>query len=206
MDGCGPGADVAEPGFVPIISSHETPISAFQDSSQTAVGIPCPHVDQERAQGDPSSSPKGSSSVDRRLIGESPRAVGSPALSFRRRQRLQGSRVFSNIRAVGEHRVCGSLIMNWLRISGSREVRLGIVTGRRIGGSVVRSRARRMMREAFRLFQHQIEPGVDIILVARASLVGRPLTGVSKDLLRCLREAGLWMNPTPTSSTSQCAS
>ncbi|MBL9139327.1 MAG: ribonuclease P protein component [Verrucomicrobiales bacterium] len=132
--------------------------------------------------------------------------MGSPDFSFRRRQRLQGSRVFANIRARGERRVCGSLIMNWLCHGGSREVRLGIVTGRRIGGAVVRSRARRLMREAFRLVQHQITPGVDIILVARASLADRPLAGVSKDLQRCLREARLWSPPVHPSPPSQCVS
>lgn len=96
--------------------------------------------------------------------------------------------------------------MNWLCHSDSREVRLGIVTGRRIGGAVVRSRARRMMREAFRQLQHQIQPGVDIILVARASLANRPLAGVSRDLQRCLREAKLWIPPGPPSASSPCVS
>ncbi|MCC7376632.1 MAG: ribonuclease P protein component [Verrucomicrobiales bacterium] len=132
--------------------------------------------------------------------------MGSPAFALPRRQRLKGSRVFANIRVAGDRRVCGCLIMNWLRINDSREVRLGIVTGRRIGGSVVRSRARRMMREAFRLLQNQIAPGVDIILVARASLVGRPLEGVSKDLQRCLRESGLWIRPPLTPPSPTCAS
>lgn len=70
-----------------------------------------------------------------------------------------------------------------------------MVTGRKLGGAVVRNRARRLMRTAFRLNQHRLAQPVALILVARASITERPLASVDRDLRRCLREAGLWSEP-----------
>lgn len=45
--------------------------------------------------------------------------------------------------------------------------RLGIRAGRRVGGAVTRSRVRRRLREAYRLKQHDLPTGLDVICVAR---------------------------------------
>ncbi len=44
--------------------------------------------------------------------------------------------------------------------------RLGLSIGRRVGGAVVRSRLKRLLREAFRLEQHALPPGFDLVVVA----------------------------------------
>lgn len=52
-----------------------------------------------------------------------------------------------------------------------RKNRCGIVTGKKIGNAVTRNRARRVIREAFRLFEHglrqQTDKRYDFIFVAR---------------------------------------
>lgn len=171
------------------IRNHETPIPAFQDSPQATVGIPCPHVHQERADRHSATAPEGSGASDGGLILSPP--VSLPRHRLGRGQRLKGSRAFGVVRTEGQRRVCGCLIMNWRCLGGGDRTRLGLVTSRRLGGAVVRSRARRLMREAFRLHQHEIRTPADIVLVARQSLVGRSLTEVVRDLRRCLREARL---------------
>jgi ribonuclease P protein component len=45
--------------------------------------------------------------------------------------------------------------------------RLGLSTPRRVGIAVVRNRLRRMLRESFRLLQHELPPGYDLIVVVR---------------------------------------
>jgi len=45
--------------------------------------------------------------------------------------------------------------------------RLGITVSRRMGGAVQRNRWKRLMREAFRLTQHQLPP-LDLVWIARA--------------------------------------
>jgi ribonuclease P protein component len=80
--------------------------------------------------------------------------------------------------------------MNW-RAAPNGQARVGVVTSRRVGSAVVRSRARRLLREAYRLNQHRVVPGLTLVLVARPSLAGKPLSTVVRDLERCLREADL---------------
>lgn len=52
-----------------------------------------------------------------------------------------------------------------------RRNRCGIVTGKKIGNAVTRNRARRVLREAFRLFDHKLtgltEKRFDLVFVAR---------------------------------------
>jgi ribonuclease P protein component len=48
-------------------------------------------------------------------------------------------------------------------------VRLGITTTRRFGGAVARNRARRLVREAFRLGILAVPPGTDLVVVPRAA-------------------------------------
>ena len=45
--------------------------------------------------------------------------------------------------------------------------RLGMAISRRVGGAVTRNRMRRRMREAFRLQQHDLGPGYDLVISAR---------------------------------------
>lgn len=59
----------------------------------------------------------------------------------------------------------------YLRPNKRRVNRLGIVTSKKIGNAVKRSRARRVIREAFRLFEPEIrrdgDKRYDFIIVAR---------------------------------------
>ncbi len=95
------------------------------------------------------------------------------------------------MRQGGGRLVCGCLIANWLRQPQAGQSRLGVVTSGKLGGAVVRNRARRLLRECFRLHQKQLAVPVDLVLVARPSLVGKGLAEVEKDFLTTLRKAGL---------------
>jgi ribonuclease P protein component len=70
-----------------------------------------------------------------------------------------------------------------------------VVTGRRIGGAVVRNRARRLLRETFRLHQYDLAAPVDLVLVARASIAGKRFADVERDFLTTLRKARMLKQP-----------
>ena len=51
--------------------------------------------------------------------------------------------------------------------NGLDHPRLGCSVSRKVGGAVVRNRYKRLFREAFRLSQHDLPRGVDLILIPR---------------------------------------
>jgi len=112
-------------------------------------------------------------------------------LGFARSQRLKHGRDFARTRQEGQRAVLGCLIANWRRLPADATTRLGVVTSKKIGGAVVRNRARRLMREAFRMHQRELTQPVDLVLVARQSIVGRGLADVEKDFLATMGRAGL---------------
>ena len=69
--------------------------------------------------------------------------------------------------------------------------RLGVTVSTKLGKAVVRNRVRRRLREIWRLNKKDMEPGWDIILVARVRAVDMSYQKLDKTYRRLLREAGL---------------
>lgn len=114
-----------------------------------------------------------------------------PALRLPRSRRIKQRGDFLRAKARGERVVCGCLIANLAPRPEAAGSRIGVVTSRKIGGAVQRSRARRLLREAFRLHQHHLTKPMDVVLVARQSIAGKKLAQVERDFLQTLRRAGL---------------
>lgn len=112
-------------------------------------------------------------------------------LRLGRGARIKHRRDFSRLRQAGERLATGCLVANWQRLPADAPSRLGVITAGKIGGAVVRSRARRLLREAFRLHQHDLASPVDMVLVARPSIVGRRFAEIERDLLTALRRGRL---------------
>ena len=115
-------------------------------------------------------------------------------LRLGRTSRLRQSRDFARLRLQGERLVQGCLIANWNKLPEGGTSRLGVVTSRKVGSAVIRNRARRLLRESFRLHQHEFGQPLELILVARPSIANRPFSSVEKDFLATLRKAGLLKN------------
>jgi len=118
-------------------------------------------------------------------------AAPTPRLLLNRTLRIKQNRDFSRVRQAGQRLVHGCLIANWQPLPAGSPTRLGVVTSGKIGNAVIRSRARRLLRESFRLHQHELAQPLDLVLVARHSIVGRPFAAVEKDFLTTVRQAGL---------------
>jgi ribonuclease P protein component len=119
--------------------------------------------------------------------------AGTPSsrLPFPRSSRLKRPGEFARAKAEGRRLVCGCLIANVLPRPPGQASRLGVVTSKKIGNAVARSRARRLMRECFRLHQLELARAVDLVLVARPSIAGKKMAEVEMDLMRVLRQARL---------------
>jgi ribonuclease P protein component len=119
-------------------------------------------------------------------------ADGTPRrLRFGRAARIKQNREFDRVRREGQRMALGCLIANWRRLPAGSPSRLGVITAGKIGGAVVRNRARRLLRESFRLHQHDLAAAVELVLVARASIAGKEFAEVEKDFLTTLRKARL---------------
>jgi ribonuclease P protein component len=123
-------------------------------------------------------------------------AAPTPPLALPSSRRIKQGRDFARARTQGRRLVQGCLIMNWFVLPPGAPSRVGVITTRRLGDAPVRSRARRLMREAFRTRQHGLAQPADVVLVARPSIVGRPFRDVERDLVAALRKAGLWRETT----------
>ena len=60
------------------------------------------------------------------------------------------------------------------------EPQIGFAVGKKIGNAVVRNRIKRMLRESYRICQHDISPNVSMVLVGRKSLINAKCCNVTK--------------------------
>jgi len=108
-----------------------------------------------------------------------------------RRSRIKQGRDFLRVRQAGERTVKGCLIANWLRLPADSRSRLGVVVSKKVGNAVVRSRVKRLLRESYRLHQHELTQPLDLVLVARPSIAEKDFGSVERHLMNTLRQAGL---------------
>jgi ribonuclease P protein component len=72
-------------------------------------------------------------------------------------------------------------------------VRYGLTASGKIGGAVVRNRARRRMRAlAHDVLPVHAKPGYDYVLIARHNTPTRSYADLRKDLVMALKKLGLW--------------
>ena len=91
-------------------------------------------------------------------------------LRFTHAHRLHGRRAFAQVFDAKMRKSSGPLLV-FTRPHGLPHHRLGLSVGRKVGNAVVRSRVKRMLREAFRLTRHDWPmlsgQALDLVVVVR---------------------------------------
>lgn len=114
----------------------------------------------------------------------SDRPFGYPA-SIRLKKRADFQRLYTH-----GARVSGRYVVLFLKKTEEGAGRFGVTASRKIGGAVSRSRAKRRLRELYRLHreEHQLG-GVDIVANAKRGTTAIPWCELERDFVGCL---GRW--------------
>ena len=99
---------------------------------------------------------------------------------FRPRQRLATRAEFDRVFKAGR-RLDGRLFTLLAAANGREHDRLGLTVSRRIGGATVRNRARRLLRESFRRLAARAAGAFDLVILAKADIVGRTQAEVDRE-------------------------
>lgn len=103
---------------------------------------------------------------------------------------LKQNHVFRKLYAKGKNAV-GSFVVIYGMRNGTKQNRLGVTASTKLGHAVVRNKARRRLREVYRLHEGELKGGWDVILVARSRAVTVEFDRLEKEFMRLCRELKL---------------
>ena len=102
------------------------------------------------------------------------------------RKKSDFNRIYRKGRSIGEKYVVIFYLKNDLEYN-----RKTFLARKKVGNSVQRNRAKRLMKESFRYYEERIPEGYDIILIARNTINGRKYEDVRKSFEKSLKKAKL---------------
>ena len=110
---------------------------------------------------------------------------------------LKQNHIFRRLYAKGESAV-GRFVVVYARRNGSDCNRLGITTGVKLGHAVERNRARRRIRETYRLNERCLKQGYDIVIVARTAAIEGDFREMQRSFLHQCKKLQLLKEEKPT--------
>lgn len=103
---------------------------------------------------------------------------------------LKLNHVFQRLYRKGSRSAMPTLAL-YSRPNGSKENRLGLTTGAKLGHAVVRNKLRRRLRAIYRIHESRFKAGFDIVVVCRGASVTASYQRLERDFLRLAAKNGL---------------
>ena len=104
---------------------------------------------------------------------------------------LKQNRDFRRLYSRGKSAVTPSMVV-YCRKNGLDHNRLGFTVSTKLGGAVVRNRARRRLREVCRLSGPALCRGYDLVVVARTRVLTAPFPQLLRQFEVACRKLGIW--------------
>jgi ribonuclease P protein component len=115
--------------------------------------------------------------------------------SLLRSRRMKSSRDFARVYEKRLRASDGCLLV-YAAENNLGRTRFGVSVSRKVGKSVVRSNVKRLLREAFRLSQHELPSGLDLILIPQRRTDGAaPLVEYQRSLVELTKRLSRRMTP-----------
>lgn len=113
-----------------------------------------------------------------------------PDFSLDRSYRVCRNKDFRRIYSRGRRFSNRAALMHVLFVKRNN-VRIGFVATKKIGCAVMRNRAKRLMKEVYRLHRHEFKNGFDAVMLANAFLTRATYEEAEEAILSLWHKAGL---------------
>ena len=102
------------------------------------------------------------------------------------RKNSEFSAVYNKGKSVGDR-----YVVLFYRLNGLPYNRTGFLASKKVGNSVKRNRAKRLMKESYRSLSNKLPDGYDFIIIARNTICGKGLADVEKSLYSAFKRTGV---------------
>lgn len=96
------------------------------------------------------------------------------------------SKIYKRGKSVGDR-----YVVLFYRKNGLPYNRTGFLASKKVGNSVQRNRAKRLMKESYRKFEGNLPTGYDFIIIARNTINGKKCAEVEKSLYSAFKRTGV---------------
>ena len=103
---------------------------------------------------------------------------------------IRNDKDFSDLYRKGKSAGSKYVVVFYLK-NGLDYSRKAFLASKKVGNSVARNRARRLMKEAYRKTEASVSPGYDILFIARNTIVDAKCDDVYRSIKGILKKAGL---------------
>lgn len=105
---------------------------------------------------------------------------------------LKLNKDFKRLYYKGRCAVAYSIVLYVQKNRGTKN-RIGLTCGKSVGKAFRRNRAKRLMRESYRILSPEIKKGYDIVIIARSAIIGKKCGDVLKDLRFALGKLDMFL-------------